>query len=285
MSHPAELGTRNLERAHMSNLALRLTTAAIGLPIVIAVAWIGGWPFAIAAGVILFLAAVEFHHGWLIPSMPLREARQFVPPAAACGAIAVFAYNSLSSLWLGIALAAVLAAAGYSHTNLFGPRRPFRVMSWALLYIGVLGAALVLVRELGFGRDWFFILLLATFATDTGAYITGRLIGRHKLAPKISPKKTIEGAVGGFAWGVAAVIALEAIFETPATTAEVIPLAILLPIAAQAGDLFESWMKRRMGVKDASGLLPGHGGFMDRLDSILAVMPIAWLYLDFWVQR
>lgn len=269
----------------MSNLATRVLTAAVGLPIVLAVAYFGEWPFAIAAGVVLFLAALEFHHGWLIPSMPLRNAQQFMAPSFAAGAIAVFAHNGLSSVWLGIALAALLGAAGYSHTNMFGPRRPFRVMAGALMYIGVLGAGLVLVRDLPFGRDWFFVIILATFATDTGAYATGRLMGRHKVAPKISPKKTVEGAIGGFIFGAAAVVGLEIAFDTPASTAEVLPLALALPIVAQAGDLFESWMKRRMGVKDASGLLPGHGGFMDRLDSILAVMPMAWLYLEFVVFR
>ncbi len=261
------------------NLALRLGTAAVGLPIVVGLAYLGGWPFAIAAGIVIFLAALEFQHGWLIPSMPLRDAQQFIPTAFACGSIAMFAIRGESIVWMGVALAALLAAVGYSHTNRFGPRRPFKIMSWCVAYLGVLGASLVLLRDLPWGRDWLFIVLLSTFATDTGAYAVGRAIGRRKLAPKISPKKTQEGAVGGLIAGVAAVLLLNEAFDTVASTAKMLPLALLVPVVGQAGDLFESWMKRRMGVKDASGLLPGHGGFMDRLDSILFVMPVAYVYI------
>lgn len=266
-----------------SNLALRLSTAAVGLPIVVVLAYIGGWPFAIAAGVVIFLAALEFQHGWLIPSMPLRDSQQFVPVAFACGSIVTFALEGVSIVWLGIALAAILAAIGYSHTNRLGPRRPLKVMSWCIGYLGILGAAMVLLRDLPWGREWFFIVILATFATDTGAYAVGRAIGRHKLAPKISPKKTREGAAGGFVAGAVAVLLLNEAFDTPASLAEMAPLAVLIPIVGEIGDLFESWMKRRMGVKDASGLLPGHGGFMDRLDSVLFVMPVAYLYIRFIV--
>ena len=266
-----------------SNLALRLGTAAVGLPMVLALAYAGGWAFAIAAGAIMFLAALEFQHGWLIPSMPMRDAQQFVPAAFASASVVGYAHQGPAIVWLGVALAALLAAAGYSHTNRLGPRRPFRVMSWCLVYIGVLGSALVLTRDLDGGRDWFFIAILATFATDTGAYAVGRAIGRHPLAPRISPKKTREGSAGGLVAGAIAVLALNQAFDTGASLAMMLPLAIALPVAGQAGDLFESWMKRRMGVKDASGLLPGHGGFMDRLDSVLFVMPVVYLYVRFVV--
>jgi phosphatidate cytidylyltransferase len=100
------------------------------------------------------------------------------------------------------------------------------------------------------------------------------------MAPRISPGKTWEGAAGGFVAGAVAVLALNALFDSGVSTATVIPLALLLPPVAMLGDLFESWMKRRMGVKDASGLLPGHGGFLDRLDSLLAVFPLLYLFLE-----
>ena len=231
----------------------------------------------------MFLAALEFQHGWLIPSTPLRDARQFAPAAFASASIVAYAHQGATIIWLGVALVALLAAVGYGRSNRLGPRRPFRVMSWCLAYIGILGSTLVLTRDLAGGRDFFFIAILATFATDTGAYAVGRAIGRHKLAPKISPKKTREGAVGGLIAGITAVLALNEAFDTGVSLAKMLPLAILLPVAGQAGDLFESWMKRRMGVKDASGLLPGHVGFLDRLDSVLFVMPVAYLYVRFVV--
>lgn len=145
---------------------------------------------------------------------------------------------------------------------------------------GLLLATFVFVRDTEDGRSWFFLGILATFAVDTGAYATGRLIGRHKLAPRISPAKTWEGAVGGTLAGVAAVVSLNSLFVTGVSTGTVLSLAIAVPPAAILGDLVESWMKRRMGVKDASGLLPGHGGFLDRLDSLLFVFPVVYLFLE-----
>ncbi|GAB4328885.1 MAG: hypothetical protein Kow0010_12990 [Dehalococcoidia bacterium] len=184
----------------------------------------------------------------------------------------------------GLVLAAMMATVGYARTNAFGPRKPYRVQAGALIYIGLLFSTVVLIRDFDNGRDWIFIGLLATFAVDTGAYAVGKLTGRHKLAPTISPGKTIEGAIGGYIAGAAAVFAFNALFETGVSAATIAPLAVLFPVAAQGGDLFESWVKRRMGVKDASGLLPGHGGFLDRMDSVLFVMPLLYVFLRVWVD-
>ena len=183
-------------------------------------------------------------------------------------------------IYVGLAFAAVFAAIGYTPTNLFGPRKPWRVQCWCILYVGLLLSTLVLLRNVEDGRSWVFIALLTTFAIDTGAYATGKLIGRHKLAPAISPGKTWEGAAGGYFAGVGAFVALNQLFDTGVSLATLAPVFVFLPIAAMIGDLFESWMKRRMGVKDASGLLPGHGGFLDRLDSILFIVPLLYVFLE-----
>ncbi len=265
-----------------SNFQLRLFTAAIGLPLVGALAWLGGWPFAIAAGVVAALAAVEFGHGWLFPSMALRAVFPQLLNFAVSGLAVAWVHAEPRALWAALALAGFASVAGYAPGRFFGPRKPWRVQAWALLYVGVLASALVLVRDLENGRSWVFLGLFATFATDTGAYAVGRLIGRHKLAPRISPKKTWEGAAGGYAAGAGAVLGLNALFDTGLSAAEMLPFALAMPVLSQAGDLFESWMKRRMGVKDASGLLPGHGGFLDRLDSILFVMPVLYVFLRWW---
>jgi phosphatidate cytidylyltransferase len=183
----------------------------------------------------------------------------------------------------GVGLAVLLALLGNIPTNALGPRRPLRVLAGAYLYCGLLVSTLVLVRDLSDGRSWVFLGILATFSVDTGAYATGRLAGRHRMAPRISPAKTWEGAAGGYALGVVAVFVLSWAFDTGVDAATLAPFALLMPIASQVGDLFESWMKRRMGVKDASGLLPGHGGFLDRLDSLVAVMPLLYGFLRLFV--
>jgi len=254
-------------------------TAAVGLPLVVAVGWYGGWPFAIVVAAIGLLAAAEFVHGWLFPSMPIQAVIPNVSTFAIVPAIVAGVHANLWFFWLGAAFAVVFAILGYQRSNLVGPRKPYRVYCWCTVYLGLLLSTFVLVRDVENGREWFFIGLLATFAVDTGAYAVGKLFGRHKMAPKISPKKTWEGATGGMVAGVAAVFALNAMFDTGVGNGTVWHLAVAIPPAAMIGDLFESWMKRRMGVKDASGLLPGHGGFLDRLDSLLVVFPVLYLFL------
>ena len=261
------------------NLQLRLLTAAVGLPLLLGVAWIGEWPFALTAGAVALLASTEFVHGWLFPSMPVSAV---VPQAVMYAASAMMVggvHADPGFVYVGLAFGAIFAVVGYTPTNAFGPRKPWRVQSWCIVYVGLLMSTIVLTRDAADGRSWVFLGFLSTFAVDTGAYTTGKLIGRHKMAPSISPGKTWEGAAGGYVWGVAAVFVLNAAFDTGVSAATIAPFAVLMPIAAIAGDLFESWMKRRMGVKDSSGLLPGHGGFLDRLDSILFVMPVLYLFL------
>ena len=270
---------RPVAGSRRSNLRLRLITAAIGLPLVILVIWLGGWPFAIAAAVVALLASAEFVHGWLFPTMPIVAVVPQASTFAASGMMVAGTHVDRRFILLGVGLAVILGVLGYSRTNMFGPRKPYRVLAWCLVYIGLLLSTAVLLRDAADGRSWMFLGILATFAVDTGAYAVGKLIGKHKMAPKISPGKTWEGAVGGFTAGAAAVFALNALFDTGLSALTILPIALLLPIAAQAGDLVESWMKRRMGVKDASGLLPGHGGFLDRLDSLLFVLPVLYLFL------
>ena len=266
-----------------SNLRLRLLTAAVGLPVLSAVLYLGGWPFAIVAAAIALLASAEFVHGWLFPSMPIAAVLPHGSTFSATAMMVAGAHIDERFILLGLLFAAVFAAMGYSRTNAFGPRKPYRVLCWCLLYVGLLLSTVVLIRDGADGRTWVFLGILATFAVDTGAYVTGKAIGRHKMAPTISPGKTWEGAAGGYLAGVGAVFALNAAFDTGVSGATIAPLAFSLPALAMTGDLFESWMKRRMGVKDASGLLPGHGGFLDRLDSVLLVMPVVYLFLRFRV--
>jgi phosphatidate cytidylyltransferase len=198
---------------------------------------------------------------------------------AAPGVMAAGTHADERFVWAGLILGGLAAATGYAPTNAFGPRKPWRVLSWAMVYVGLLVSAFVLLRDAEGGRDWFLLGVLATFSVDTGAYAVGRAIGRHKMAPGISPGKTWEGAAGGYVAGAAAFLGLNALLGTGESALTMLPFALAMPVLAQAGDLFESWMKRRMGVKDSSGLLPGHGGFLDRLDSLAFVLPALYVFL------
>lgn len=142
----------------------------------------------------------------------------------------------------------------------------------------------MLLRDLDDGRAWTYLAVLATFATDTGAFFVGRAIGRHALAPRISPKKTVEGFVGGLAAGYAAVVVLHLAFDLDGNAAALAVLALLLPLAATIGDLVESAIKRATRIKDASHLIPGHGGVLDRLDSVFFTATLTYLFVEFVVR-
>jgi phosphatidate cytidylyltransferase len=123
------------------------------------------------------------------------------------------------------------------------------------------------------------LAVLTVWITDTGAYFVGKPLGRHKLAPHISPGKTWEGAAGGQLAGLIAVIGLTEAFGLDVDIVHVVALGLIVPTVAQIGDLAESALKRGLGVKDSSGLVPGHGGVLDRLDSLLFAAPTVYWYL------
>lgn len=246
--------------------------------------WLGGWPFAAVAASISFLAGVEFLHGWLTPDRPVRGAFRLWAVPAAAAATVLLAHVEERFALMGLLLALLCAAIGYGPVPAAVRARPYRAFAWCLVYVGVLLATAVLLRDLNEGRAWVFVAILSTFATDTGAYATGRLVGRRPLAPRISPKKTIEGAIGGFLLGMAVVLGLAALLSLDVRFAALVGLAAVLPLAAQVGDLLESWMKRKMGVKDSSAFLPGHGGILDRLDSVLFAVPLTYLFVRFVVS-
>lgn len=183
-----------------------------------------------------------------------------------------------AALWLGgwwWAGFVALMAAGVLHewrglVRGFGVT-PLASVLWNLggiVYIGFPAAMLLFLRGEFFGLKTTAVVLLAVIATDVGAYFVGRTIGGPKIAPAISPSKTWAGLGGGMA-GATLVMVLD---RGNGLLVEAIGGGALLAIAAQAGDFFESWMKRRAGVKDSGNLIPGHGGLFDRLDGLLAVL-------------
>jgi phosphatidate cytidylyltransferase len=164
------------------------------------------------------------------------------------------------------------------------------LISWAwtlvgILYIGWLLSFYVRLRELpGQGMEWVLLTFLTTFACDTAAFFVGRAWGRRPLAPSISPKKTWEGAIGGLFGAIVAVFIVNAILSLfdlalPFSYAQALLFGLLIGIFAQLGDLFESAIKRLTRVKDAGSLLPGHGGMLDRIDSIVFNGIIAYYYV------
>lgn len=146
------------------------------------------------------------------------------------------------------------------------------------LYVAIASASLLWLRtDPLVGRANVLIVLLLVWASDVGAYATGRAIGGPRLAPQISPSKTVAGAVGGLIAAVVVGLGTAQVLSPPLHLPRAALLAAALGVVAQAGDLFESWVKRRLGVKDSGTLIPGHGGLFDRLDALLAAAPAAAL--------
>ncbi|GGB30587.1 phosphatidate cytidylyltransferase [Virgibacillus dakarensis] len=143
------------------------------------------------------------------------------------------------------------------------------------IYIGMGFFSMIVAR--GDGPNYIFYVLLVIWATDTGAYFIGKAFGKNKLWPKISPNKTIEGALGGVILACAVGVSFQLAAPFPYTMGAMIGITILVSVFGQIGDLVESAFKRHYGVKDSGKLLPGHGGILDRLDSLLFVLPILYL--------
>ena len=152
---------------------------------------------------------------------------------------------------------------------------------FGLLYIPLLLGHLALLRNLTDGSAWVFLVLVITMAGDSSALFVGSAIGKHKLYAAISPNKSVEGAIGGLAGSVLGALIFKFGFFPQVDILMVVFLAVVLSVLGQLGDLFESMLKRSCQVKDSGSIIPGHGGVLDRLDSLLFVFPVAYYVIVF----
>jgi phosphatidate cytidylyltransferase len=256
---------------------LRLLSGAILGSTVAVAAWLLG-PLALLAIAELVLVAAFLELAALAERLHARVPR--VPAAAAamltCAAVvAPGAPVGVVLMAAFVALAAVVLASGRSGTDAL---RDVSVSLLPALYLGLPIGALVATHAEA-GREATLLLLLTVVASDTAQYYIGRTIGRHLLAPTVSPKKTVEGAVGGLLFGTATLSLVGAWWLPSVGVAWRLALGLALVSAGIVGDLFESLIKRGAGVKDASSLIPGHGGVLDRIDALLFAAPVYYVFL------
>lgn len=154
------------------------------------------------------------------------------------------------------------------------------VMLFGIIYVSFLLSHILLLRNQPMGTQWVFFLLITVWAGDTFAYFTGTLIGKHKLYPKISPKKSVEGLLGGLAGSIIVAFLFRRFFFGDLAWSHALMLAFFIMILGQIGDFGESMIKRSVNVKDSSRLIPGHGGILDRLDSFLFSAPFLYYYVQ-----
>ncbi len=151
---------------------------------------------------------------------------------------------------------------------------------FGILYIGLLLSYVTLIDTTAAGKQWVFFLVSTVWAADIGGFFMGSLVGRHKLYPKVSPNKTIEGLAGGVVGAITAALLSRQLFFSDLTVSDSVFLGFFLTLCGQMGDLTESMIKRSVSVKDSSGLIPGHGGILDRLDSFLFSAPFLYYYIS-----
>jgi phosphatidate cytidylyltransferase len=272
-------------------LRKRVITALWGIPLLVVAIWFDEplpW-FTLLIGIWGVLAASEFYRlvtslkvppltlfglVWTLLFIVSRDARlvSVLDPRFNINLLLPFLLTSavvLPLMWL-----------------LIRPGKESTFSSWAwtvagILYVGWLLSFLVAVRGLEDGRNWVLFTLFVTFATDTAAFFIGRAFGRHKLAPDVSPGKTREGSIGGIIGAV--IISLFFVLPTPLHLPlqwwQAVILGGLVSIFGQLGDLAESLFKRNIGVKDSSDMIPGHGGFLDRIDSVVFAGVVVYYYV------
>jgi phosphatidate cytidylyltransferase len=268
-------GSAQANRPRASNLTLRVASAAVLAPVTLAISYVGGWIFyalcAVAAGGILWewvsLASHRADPRVLAPGwFALFGAMLLIGLSLPAGSIGVVAIGALVA-------GSIVAALPRATDEALAP-------AWAAGGVIYAGALLIAPAILRSDPQWGLVALLFLFAnvwaTDIFAFFCGRAIGGPLLWPRVSPKKTWAGAIGGLAGGVAASVAV-AYASGVGKLGIVGVMACVLSVLAQAGDLFESSVKRRFGAKDASRLIPGHGGLMDRLDGFIAAALAALL--------
>jgi phosphatidate cytidylyltransferase len=259
-------------------LRQRVLSSVALIPVIFLCIWFGAPWFSLLIGVAALLGVVEFYglftHGkW----QPLTVFGTLWTLFFICNAHYAGQYGSETARIVGTGALLGSAVVLSWLVAVFSRADSERVVvrwSWSLVgvvYMGWLMAYWILLRDSSVwdGRGWVIVAAFSTFAVDTSAYFVGRMVGRHKLAPSISPAKTWEGAVGGFLAGVGAVVLLAYILGLDLGAERLVFIGVLVGFFAQVGDLAESKLKRVAGVKESGALIPGHGGLLDRLDSIV----------------
>ncbi len=273
----------------MNELTRRILFALVGAPLTVGLIYAGGWIFTAALGAVAAIGAWEL----------LRMAREGgaepleIPAIALAAVIPLLVHASYLGVYrvtLTVAVLVLLALLASVIWLRGVERKP--LVSFSVTIAAIVYPALVTYmyplryHDYAVGALAGTVLVMfpvaVTWATDTGAYTFGRLFGRHKLIPSVSPSKTVEGAIGGLlvailgTWAYVQLL-LEPFAQLSITTFGIVVLALVIGVVGQIGDLAESLLKRDAGVKDSSKLLPGHGGILDRFDSLLFVLPAVYL--------
>lgn len=269
-------------------LTARLLTAAVGVPVAIICSLVGGIPFLLAMNLVIGQGLFEFYR-----MMEAKGIRPYKTVGVIAGLVVswyvYFQGGFYSSLFITIVLITIMVL---ELTRRDGQFAVFHMSStvFGVFYVGWLGSHVILLRQLGenlrdddLGGIFVILAFALAWSADTGAYFIGHSYGRRKLMSRVSPHKSVEGAVGGLALAVVTALVARVTVAPFLDLRDALVLGVASPVMATLGDLVESLMKRDVKIKDTSRALPGHGGMLDRFDSVLFVAPLVYYYLRFVV--
>lgn len=277
----------------MSELAKRTAFAVVAIPVVIWTVWLGGAPLAILMSAASAIAAYEFYKLAIgTGSVPL-----WGHGVLFSAALPLFVYARQLGLWVpnvGIVMLMILELLTVALLVRGSSGKPLEAVGITVLGVFYTGGMMAFAFALRYhpyvigaaaGTALVALPFVLTWATDIGGYTFGRMIGGRKLMPSVSPGKTVAGAVGGLVLAIVVAIVYERFVLRPQAQLGmllqgVILFAVLVSVAGQVGDLVESMLKREAGVKDSSHLIPGHGGMLDRIDSLLFTLPVSYALLN-----
>ena len=273
---------------NFKKLGLRVLVAIFGIPIIVFLVFTGGLPFVGLVLLINLLSQYEFYK--------LTELKQMLPlkilGLAGTVLITISFYQfGLEKSWLIILILFYITLLIELFRNKASATLNISATAWGIFYPTVFFSFHILIRELpkslqldyAIGAKWILFMLITIWICDTAAYFLGSAIGKHKLFERISPHKTMEGAFAGFFFAMITAYILHRVYLKELNLIHCLVIGAIIGIMSQVGDLVESLFKRDAGVKDTSGILPGHGGFLDRFDAPLFVAPLVYLYLRFIV--
>lgn len=273
---------------NLKKLGLRVVVTIFGAPLIIFLVLKGGLPFVILVLIINLRSQYEFYK--------LTELKQMLPfkILGLIGTVLItfsFYKFGLEKLWLIITILFYITLLLELFRNKGSATLNIAATTWGFFYPACFFSFHILLRELPksvnhayeAGASWIILMLVTIWICDTAAYFVGSTIGRHKLYARVSPHKTVEGAIAGFLFAILTAYILHATYVKTVSLTHCLIIGAAIGIMSQIGDLVESIFKRDAAVKDTSGILPGHGGFLDRFDAPLFVAPLMYLYLRFIV--
>lgn len=282
----------------MGNLTQRVLTALFGVPILLFVFYKGGLSFLFLIILIGVMGQLEFFK--LFEAKDGSFQKFFAVTSSLFLAVAAYwGYTQFAAAFTLIAIAAFVVQ--FKRQNFSETVSSLGISIIGIIYLGWFLGHTVLLRNLGHDPDiknyaetaqgikdvgFFYVIFVVacTFLNDTGAYFAGRWKGKKKLIPKISPGKTVEGTIGGIMSATATGGVVNLIFKSPLEYPWAFGFGFIIGIVALFGDLIESLIKRSVGVKDSGGILPGHGGVLDRFDSLIVVFPVSYYFVLFYYR-